>query len=315
MPLLLTADIGGTNSRFGLFEISENREMELKTTVWLKTHDAGSLDELLAMLQESEFPATLSDMEAAVFAAPGAIVNNTRSITPNVKWEIDLNKEGRVFKKAALINDFSAQSYACKTKVMEDAITIQAGTGEHEGTLGIIGAGTGLGYGALIPLQNGYHALPSEGGHMAFPFVGAEEAEFELFARKMTGKNFCDGDAVVTGSGLSLLHEFLTGDKLTPIQVSEKLRPDSETCTWYARFYGRIARNWTLAVLGWAGVVIAGGVAAKNPMLVQSPEFIKEYVSFPKYHELLETVPISLNTNEESGLYGAALFGMQNFIK
>jgi len=52
-------------------------------------------------------------------------------------------------------------------------------------------------------------------------------------------------------------------------------------------------------------------VAARNPQLVRHPAFLTEFRASPSHAELLAAIPVSLNTNEDSGVYGAALFGAQ----
>lgn len=311
MSHILAADIGGTNSRFGIFEAEPGRQPQLRDTVWLRTHDAGSFRELLSMLPEAGLSIPLEDVAAAVFAVPGAVLNGSLCIPPNVAWNINLDDIPELKGRAELINDFAAQAFACRTDAVADALVIQQGKPAPGAATAVIGAGTGLGHSALIQEHGRYHAVPSEGGHMAFPFVGREEARFEVYARSMTGRNFCDGDTVVTGSGLSLIHRFLTGEERSPAEVAASLTSDSETCRWFARFYGRVARNWVLATVAWGGLFICGGVAAKNVMFVTCPEFLDEFHSFPKYQKVLAQMPIRLNTNEQSGLMGAALCAAQ----
>lgn len=311
MVLILAADIGGTNSRFGVFEADGRDALVLKESAWIRTHDASSFSELLHQLPAKGISTPLSKVDSACFAIPGAIVDGMVGLTPNIEWDIDLNKEGKEFTIRSLVNDFAAQAYACKTAVVKDALVIQQGSTEKDGNIAVLGAGTGLGHSLLISVGSRYHAVPSEGGHMAYPFVGQEEYEFEAFARGVTKRNFCDGDTVVTGSGLSLLHKFLTGEDLDPATVAASIAPESETCRWYARFYGRAARNWVLATTAWRGLFLSGGVAAKNPMFVQVPEFIHEFQAYPKYEKILGNIPVRLNTNEQSGLFGAALCGLQ----
>ena len=77
-----------------------------------------------------------------------------------------------------------------------------------------------------------------------------------------------------------------------------------------ARFYGRICRNLALQFLAFGGVYIAGGVAAKTPNLVMHPEFKREFCSSKTMGHVLEKIPVSLNSNQESGLWGAALQGV-----
>lgn len=314
MSFILAADIGGTNSRFGLFSLGQDSQLTLQFKVWLKTQEATSFSELFSMLLDAGLPVAFDDIAAAAFAVPGAVLDHSICIPPNIPWKIDLADLPYLREKSLLINDFAAQAFACQTKAVQEALVLQRGTIKPKETIAVIGAGTGLGHAALIYEQGHYHAVPSEAGHMAFSFVGREEADFEAYAREKVGKEFCDGDTIVTGGGLRLIHHFLTGKDLTPAQVSAQLTPDSETCRWFARFYGRAARNWTLATVAWGGLFLCGGVAAKNSMLVRNPCFLEEFHAFSTYKDVLQSIPVYLNTNEESGIYGAALQAVQMLV-
>ena len=146
---------------------------------------------------------------------------------------------------------------------------------------------------------------------MAFPFTGKDEFEYSEFNRRESGRNWAEGDSVVTGLGLTLVHKFLTGEELTPEEISAKITPESETTKWYARFYGRACRNWTVALMAQGGLFIAGGIAAKNSMFVDVPEFLDEFHNTHVYSDFMHSVPIKLNANEESGLFGAGFYAMQ----
>jgi glucokinase len=53
---------------------------------------------------------------------------------------------------------------------------------------------------------------------------------------------------------------------------------------------------------------LTGGVAARNPFLVDHDAFRAEF-SACRYHEaLLRRIPVFLNANQESGLWGAASY-------
>ncbi|QJB57612.1 glucokinase [Pseudodesulfovibrio sp. zrk46] len=310
MAKILAADIGGTNSRFALFD-DANGELVMEDSIWLKTHGAESFAQLLTQLWESDFQAKPGGFDSAALAVAGAVRDGVECpYLPNAPWGVDLRKVDFRVRKACLINDFAAQAYACRTRAVKDAMILQGGE-EEDGVIGVIGAGTGLGYSALIKGENEWVALPSEGGHMAFPFTGKKEAEYSEFNRRASGRNWAEGDSVVTGLGLQLVHKFLTGEDKSPADISEAITPESETTKWYARFYARACRNWSIALMCKGGLYIAGGIAAKNPMFVNVPEFLEEFHNSHVYEEFLYSVPIKLNTNEESGLLGAGLYAMQ----
>jgi glucokinase len=210
-----------------------------------------------------------------------------------------------------LINDFVAQAFACRSPVIESAQQIIPGKIDPASPLVVIGAGTGLGQAALIPLPSGgYIALASEGGHASFSFESHAELEYMKFLLHETGEAYVRSDTVVSGKGLSRVHHFLTGQKLQPSEVAAVITENQRSLRWMARFYGRVCRNFALQILAFGGVYIAGGVAAKIPSLVAHQEFTREFRRSKTMAHVLEKIPVMLNSNQESGLWGAAVQGV-----
>jgi Glucokinase len=305
---ILAADIGGTNSRFAVFRAGPG-PLEREGGLTLPSAGAADFTSLLARVWAG-IGAGPEDFDAAVLAVAGP-VRGRSCRPPNISWDIDLERDWSDPTPCLLLNDFLAQAYACRTPAVAKARVIHPGTADPRGAVAVIGAGTGLGHCALLPLDRGFTAVPSEGGHASFAFVGPEEGAYEEFLRKETGRPYAYGDLVVTGSGLSLLHRFHTGRDLAPAQVAAELGPDSPTLVWFARFYARACRNYALTVLATGGLYVSGGLAAKNPTVVDNDHFRAEFINSPAHAELLRSLPVRLNANENSGLYGAALFGQR----
>jgi glucokinase len=317
MQRILAADIGGTHSRFGFFELhEESDEPHLLSIVRLPTQESASLKDLLELLFSGQHHFAASSCDLAVLAVPGP-VQGRFCHPPNIKWNIDLYDITKVgLGRGALLNDFAAQAFASRSRAVRDASVLQASRSDATllagGTVAVIGAGTGLGHCALVPDgRNGHLAVPSEAGHAGFPFVGDKEHAYGEYVRRVTNLAYCHGDAVVSGPGLARLHAFLTGEVVTPAALSPRLGNFPHTVEWFARFYGRAARNYALSVLALGGVYICGGVAAKNPILVKHPAFLEEFRLSPSHSALLSSMPVMLNTNEDSGVFGAAIFGSQ----
>ena len=310
---ILAADIGGTNSRFGHFTVSGDGMLELKQTLWLSTADADSLGGLFdSIMLEEGFELTPEMADIISIAVAGPVERGVYANPPLMPFDIDITDgcAGGI-TRCTLINDFVAQAYACLTPAAQDAELVIDGEPEAGATIAVLGAGTGLGKAALVPDgMGGYAAMASEGGHLAFAFMGEGEHEYERFLLERTGKDYITPNDVVSGGGLSLLHEFLTdGTVIEPKEMASVLGGAEETLEWASRFYGRVARDFALDTLALGGLYIAGGVAARTPALVRSDAFSEEFHRSHSMAEILGHIPVYLQSDQDSGLWGAAMKG------
>lgn len=313
---ILAADIGGTSSRFGHFTADAAGRLVLVHAVRLPTAEAGSFMELLKRLPRAGFDLPLQLAAAAVFAVPGAVVGRRVSFA-NIDWELDLDQPAEAFglRRSACVNDFLAQAHGCLL-LGETAAPVLPGDMDPTLVRAVIGAGTGLGHAALIPLGQGeILALPSEAGQTAFSFNGPEETAYGEYLCQRIGEDYARADSVVSGSGLAHLHRFLTGEDLDAPAVGASLTPDSPTTRLFARFYGRAARQYVLSLVAAGGVYVSGGVAAKNPLVVAHPEFAREFYDSPTYGHLLRATPVRLVRDEDVGLFGAARLALDLLTK
>jgi glucokinase len=210
-------------------------------------------------------------------------------------------------KECTIINDFVAQACACASPIADNTELIIDGEADRTRAIAVVGAGTGLGQAYLIPDGcGGFIPGASEGGHVNFAPESREEFEFLEFGCRKFGCEYLTMEHVVSGRGLSLVHQFLTGESLAAHEVAATFDDKSQTAQWLSRFYGRACRNFALSVLARGGVFVAGGIAAKNPMLVKHQEFVKAFQSSPTHEGLLRRIPVRLNVDQESGLWGGA---------
>ena len=156
--------------------------------------------------------------------------------------------------------------------------------------------------------------LPSEGGHADFPFASAEEYDFAAFVRAATGKQQLIGEAVVSGSGLGHLYAYITGTRLPDRETPEKAQDNPDVMRWFARFYGRVCRNFCLEALALRGLFITGGMALRLPVL-EHPTFLEEFRNSDDFASLLGTVPIRHVRSHRAGLWGAALCAIVSSMK
>lgn len=314
MIKILSADIGGTNSRFASFKVNEGGELALMESIWLRTGDALSFGHLLENLKASDFHLKPEEADIAVFAIAGPVDNGTRCSPPFITWDVDISNVPKDFglKWPVLINDFVAQAYACRSVIGEDAEQVKPGRIIRDAAAAVIGAGTALGKAVILPDgKGGYLASPSEGGHASFAFESKRECDFQQFLIREIGDPYITWNKIVSGGGLSHIHRFLTGEKLDPEEVISRILPGSETLEWASRFYGRACRNFALEILSVGGVYIAGGVAARTPVLVTDGVFREEFVRSNTMSDLLSNIPVFLIKEQDAGLWGSAVLGLQ----
>ena len=307
---ILAADIGGTNARFAEIEVDGLSKVHTAEPVVFPTWSE-SIDSFDALLEhyskaKPQGSPELEEYDALAIAIAGA-VSGKRATLPNIPWDIDLGVS-RPLQNVFLLNDFFAQAHAYLDPVVfDDLRLIRPGAGMGPGAIAIVGAGTGLGHAALKAVRGQRIVIGSESGHCTFAFHGDEERRIEAWMLARRGKTWLSGDDVVTGSGAALLHESLTGDAVSPAEALAHQPSESATCAWFARFYARACRNYCLSMYPVEALIITGGIAAKNPHLIQSPAFIDEFNDGRSYRHLLERVPIYLNEDQALGMRGAAI--------
>ena len=282
----------------------------------METDRFNSFDDLLDHLEESSFKHFLTEGDIIVIAVAGPVQSPYQSELTNIEWPIHLGFAKNKYDKAKflLINDFVAQAYGCLSRVGRDAKQIKTGQLNYEDTVAVVGAGTGLGHCSLRSESNQkYVHVPSEGGRVIFPFFGREELKFQQFVMSEVGLTQVTGDDILSGRGLSLLHKYLTGKVLSPAEISRRISQDSETAQWFSLFYGRACRNYALTVLSLGGLFISGGLAGKNPYLVDCDTFKAEFTNSVTKGELLADIPIFLIEDSGIGLWGAAIYGILKF--
>jgi len=304
---MVVADIGGTHARFAVAE--EGVPPQLRHSVVVPTATAPHLAGLLEAASAAGLGFSVHEAEGVVFAVAGA-VQDGRAWLPNAGITVDARDPCLGGRRVMVINDFVAQAYATlHPEVVESCRVLHEGT-PRSGPRAVAGAGTGFGACILVPGQGQWIALPTEMGHMPFPFLPGEQA---LQERILADGGEAILDAVVSGPGLSRVHAWCTGEILAPAAVTAPISPTHPTCAAFARLYGRALRALALMSLPVSGLFVAGGVAAKNPFVVQHPALVEEFCSCRGYTALLAAIPVRLVTHPGAGLLGAAMAWVRRY--
>src|SRR6185295_108624 len=183
-PVILAGDVGGTQTRLGLFRSGVQGELEPAGpfSEFPSPGYPGLADVVLEFLGASR--GQRGSIEAACFGIPGPVVLN-RAKAPNLPWpELDgaeiAERLGLAPERAILVNDLAAAAAGLDRLGPGQLEELQAGVGASaQGSRALVSAGTGLG----IALQGraadgGWTTLPTEGGHV--DFAPRDEEEWQL---------------------------------------------------------------------------------------------------------------------------------------
>ena len=196
--VILAADLGGTHSRFALYgeragALEEKAFLDLPSGA----HDfAGLLRSVQRQLSGGTEPT--GEVDAVSLAAAGAVSGGMIRMT-NARYVVDAGVASAIFPGARvlLMNDFEAQARGCLAgngnflePLHGDACAVLRNfrSGKEKRPVAVLGAGTGLGAAWLIrDARSGMGVLPSEAGHVPFPFHGREELAFAAFLEERCG--------------------------------------------------------------------------------------------------------------------------------
>lgn len=333
--VLLAADIGGTNSRFGIFYSTEGEQLVLE--LFLSSAEITNFAQAVVQVIAHVKNRYQLVVRCASFAVAGAISTNGKTVKlTNVSITVDVDeiKEKTGLQKVVLINDFQAIAYGIPLLASDDFVSVRSGTESSAGTHVIIGAGTGLGKALFVVDQQGnpVRVLPSEGGHADFAVHSLFDYEFMRYCQRHSEHPLCivTWEDAIAGRGIVALYRFLVetrdyqdndvrkklAHECTPETIFANRADDpacADTYSLYGQWYGRCIKNFALEALAYGGIFIAGGIAAHNSSLFFEPLFMGELTGCAVQAQLIEDIPIKVILNTQVGLYGAANYFLTHF--
>ena len=355
VSLLLAGDIGGTKTILRLVKSQSNQTAQAvpkQTTLYEQTYSSQSFADLVPMVRQFFQSATeevgqalnIKNVEKACFGIAGPVVNNTSELT-NLSWLLSGERLATELdiEQVLLINDFAAVGYGVLGLAPEDLYCLQDVPTDPQGAIAVLGAGTGLGEGYLIPQSSGkYRVFPSEGSHA--DFAPRSPLEFQLinYLKERYQLERVSTERVVSGIGIASIYEFLRDQD--PAQESAKLSEiyqiwqqeigksektvdlaaevsqaalagndylAGQTLKLFVEAYGAEAGNLSLKLLPYGGLYVAGGIGPKILPLLQNGNFMKAFRDKGRMRTLMEKFPVQIVLNAKVGLIGAAICAAQ----
>lgn len=323
---ILAADVGGTKTNIAQF-VSQNGKMVLQLEETYTTNHHNSLTEIiLDFIKKNNF----EKPDRISIGAAGPVVNGICHTT-NIKFKIDVTELSRDLQinKVYLINDLEATAFGMTEMDDEFMVTMRNGNPSIGGHIAILAPGTGLGEACLFWDGKYLRPMPSEGGHSEF--APRTDVEFELvkFLQKTYGEIIV-WERLVSGPAIYKIYEFLRDVKgyeeqawLTQklAEAKDKSAVISETamsglCTtcvlameMMVDFMARRANNMVLNYKATGGLILAGGIPPRIYNFINKDKIEESFLKCDEMEPLLAGIPIYLNLNSKTALYGAAYYG------
>lgn len=323
-------DVGGTKARGARLIVDRGRVKSLEATTTVPIAEVRSWAN---MLESFETPLGLRPdrgLFLAVCIAGVGDQNNTVRLShyPGGQFEVGKDSEHYGFgNKLFVTNDFIGAAGSVNTPAAESSIVVRSGVTDPLGAGAVLGPGTGCGVALIAPGQS-FRVHGSEGGNTPistdFDEVRferrndrpASEWEFLDFLRKRVGSGRpLRDEQIISGGGLALCHEFATGERLRPHQISALVEAGEadETMNVFATYFGRKVRQVALMFFTTRGVWLAGGVIQKTPRLAQCPAFARAFDASPteSHDQLLANIPIRIFQCDEAPLWGVGALALE----
>ncbi|MFF4614977.1 glucokinase [Nonomuraea jabiensis] len=300
----LVADIGGTNARFGLVTSSGARPANVAV---LAGSDYETLPEAVAAYLAEHAGGVRPG--AACLAVAGPIDGDRYRLT-NSAWAGSVRDLDVPY--AVLLNDFEALAVSLPHLAGDDLISL-GGPEPGHGVKAVLGPGTGLGVGGLVPAEHGWTPIPGEGGHVTVPVVDRRELEIVQVLQSQ-GLPHVVAEHVLSGPGLVRLHRALAqvngvaAPDLTASDIVARLDDSlcAETVEVFCGMLGSFAGNVALTLGARGGVYLGGGVLPRIVERVRASSFRTRFAANPDMAHYLEAIGTALIVAPQPALTGAA---------
>lgn len=320
--VLLAGDIGGTKTKLALFHWDDNLLRPSREQTY-PSADYSGLEQIL-----SEFLKNYEvTPQAACFGVAGPVVEG-RCLTTNLPWVID---ETALIKHTAipqvkLLNDLQAMALGLAKLPGNELVELNPSANPRPGNIAVLAAGTGLGEAILFWDGNRHHASATEGGHTDFaPNTEQQDALLKYLRQKFQGH--VSYERILSGSGLFDLYGFLAATGYAPetaefqaalaagedggrlVSLFAETKADQlsqEALRLFMSIYGAEAGNLALKCGANGGVLIGGGIAAKNLAAMQRGEFFENFCQKGRFSGWAATLSVKVALNQDAGLLGSA---------
>lgn len=305
----LLADIGGTSARFALLAADSISDV---VTLAVADH-ASPVEAARAFLSG---PGQGQKPDSAWIAAAGPVVNGRVTMT-NAAWMVDAERirGGLGLQAVHVINDFEALGWSLPGLRPGDLVDIGRATPRNQGTMAVMGPGTGFGLAALASDGIAEVVLVTEAGHATLPSENRREDAIIAALRERVPH--VSVERVLSGPGLiQLYHAIAEVDGVTVPQRSAAqivehalagdCAPSRNTLDAFCAFLGSVAGNAALTLGALGGIFIAGGIVPRFTDFLRQSAFRERFEAKGRLSAYLAGIPTSVIVHPDPAFVGLA---------
>ena len=313
----IVGHIGGTNARFA---INDTATGDYRSVANYKVADYPDFSDVLRHLKDdiNEMGLASGTPAKACFAVAGPPHMDIVSFT-NSSWRFtrELISEQTGVEAVHIINDFAAVARSIPALAANDLVQIGGGQRAQPGPKVALGAGTGLGVGALLECA---HQRPvvitGEGGHVDFAPVTDVEAAVLQTLRSRYGRvsveRLCCGEGIVNIYQALADFRGQSATLTTAADIGAAAQTATnplarETMAMFFAVLGASAGNAALTFGAIGGVNIAGGIVPRYLDLLRQSDFRARFLAKGRFADYLSAIPTYVITHQATGLLGASL--------
>ncbi|MEM5404756.1 bifunctional transcriptional regulator/glucokinase [Paraburkholderia unamae] len=305
----LLADIGGTNARFAL----ETGPGEIGH---VRVYPCAQYPGVAQVIQQYLKDNKIGRVNHAAIAIANPVDGDQVRMT-NHDWtfSIEATRRSLGFDTLLVVNDFTALAMALPGLTDSQRVQVGGGQRRQNSVIGLLGPGTGLGVSGLIPADDRWIALGSEGGHASFsPQDEREDIVLQFARKKWPHVSF---ERVCAGPGLELIYRALAArDKkklpteLGTAEVVQRAHDGEalamETVECFCGILGSFAGNIAMTLGSLGGIYIGGGVVPRLGDLFTRSSFRQRFEAKGRFDTYLSNVPTYVITAEYPAFLGVS---------
>ncbi|WP_281663380.1 bifunctional transcriptional regulator/glucokinase [Paraburkholderia fungorum] len=305
----LLADIGGTNARFAL----ETGPGEITSVQVYPCADYPGVAEVIKKYLKDTRIGRVN--HAAIAIANPVDGDQVRMTNHDWSFSIEATRRTLGFDTLLVVNDFTALAMALPGLTDTQRVQVGGGARRPNSVIGLLGPGTGMGVSGLIPADDRWIALGSEGGHATFaPADEREDIVLQYARKKWSHVSF---ERVAAGPGIEVIYRALAGrDKkrvaanVDTIEIVKRALDGeplaAEAVDVFCGILGTFAGNIAVTLGALGGIYIGGGVVPRLGEFFARSSFRKRFEAKGRFEAYLQNVPTYVITAEYPAFLGVS---------